>query len=146
MKMDVGSERKFPLKVRMIRPFRKYEVGEDLVISSIHLLRPLFLCALLFTALVWISVIYTFLTSTSDFVMPFWLESQPGLPSIMQSLKWVSSAFVIASFLELILNPKHTGCRASFFFCALLAVYCFTLGRNFVQYARILELYRMLAR
>lgn len=46
---------------------------------------------------------------------------------MMDSMKWVSGGFLVASFLELLLHSKEVGRRISFAFCLLMAIYVFTM-------------------
>jgi hypothetical protein len=68
----------------------------------------------------------------------FLLRDSRGL-SVIEVMMPVCGAFVVVSYLELRINPKHTGCRASFVFCLMLAIYGF--GMAFLLY-RDLGFYR----
>lgn len=90
-------------------------------------IRPVFVCAILFAGVIRITEFYLRKTTVFDGYYWFWQIAGKGFVSVGSAVKYVCAAFLLLSFIELVTNPRQTGCRASFLFCLLLAVYGFGL-------------------
>ena len=94
-----------------------------------------------FALILRLTEIYIIVVSMADGITHFWHGKKTGLIPVAEAVKWVCAAFALVAFLELIANPRNTGCRASFAFSLVLMLYGFGLAYFTSDIARLLYYY-----